>query len=319
MTNGERARQVQDELEAAQEAVAEHARLTGRVERARVQVDEATGALVQARSVLGEERHDVEKLESFSPTRIWAGLRGSRDADLAREQAEEQAAAYAVALAESRLAQARSEHDAAAAMLAGLGDVAARRERALAAKEQLLTASGAADGAELISIAGELGTLRSQQHEVREALAAAATAAARLADAGVMLGKARDWSTYDTFFDGGMLGDMMKYDRMDQASALMREADVAMRHLSTELADVGMAGVGGIEVTGLVQAFDVWFDNIFSDWSVRNRIAEAAERTGAAAAAVHRVRTGLTAREAELSGSVTRLAARREELLLSPA
>ena len=68
-----------------------------------------------------------------------------------------------------------------------------------------------------------------------------------------------------------------------------------------------------------MQAFDVWFDNIFSDWSVRNRIAEAAERTGAAAAAVHRVRTGLTAREAELSGDVTRLAARREELLLSPA
>ena len=73
MTNGERARQVQDELEAAQEAVAEHARLTGRVERARVQVDEAAGVLAQARSVLGEERRDVEQLESFSPTRIWAG------------------------------------------------------------------------------------------------------------------------------------------------------------------------------------------------------------------------------------------------------
>ena len=149
VTNGEQARQVQDELEAAQEAVAEHARLTGRVQRARTQVGDATGGLAQARSVLGEERRDVEKLESFSPTRIWAGLRGSRDADLAREQAEQQAAAYAVALAESRLAQARAEHDAAAATLAALGDVAARREGALAAKERLLTVSGGADGAEL--------------------------------------------------------------------------------------------------------------------------------------------------------------------------
>lgn len=310
---------MQDELEAAQEAVAEHARLSGRAERARIQADEATGVLAQARAKLGSERRDVEKLESFSPTRIWAGLRGSRDADLAREQAEEQAAAYAVALAESRLAQARAGQDAAAAALAVLGDVAARREQALAAKERLLTDSGSADGAELTAIAGELGAHRSQLHEVREALAAAGAAAARLADAGVMLDKARGWSTYDTFFDGGLVGDMMKYDRMDQASALMREADVAMRHLSTELADVGMAGVGGIEVTGLVQAFDVWFDNIFSDWSVRNRITEAAQRTGAAAAAVQRVRAGLTAREAELSGAVARLAARREELLLSPA
>ena len=50
-----------------------------------------------------------------------------------------------------------------------------------------------------------------------------------------------------------------------------------------------MAGVGGIEVSTMAQAFDVWFDNIFSDWSVRNRITEAAQRTDAAAAAVHRV------------------------------
>ncbi|MFC4787196.1 hypothetical protein ACT8ZV_22155 [Nocardioides sp. MAHUQ-72] len=319
MIDGEPARQVQDELEAAQEAVADHQRLTGRVDRAQRAVQGASQVLVEARSVLGRETSDVAKLESFSPTRIWAGLRGSRDVDLAREQAEQQAAAYAVAQAESRLAQARAEHDAAAAALAALGDVAARRERALAAKEELLTASGAPGGTELTAIAGELGGLRSQLHEVRQALDAAGAAAARLADAGVMLGKAHDWSTYDTFLDGGMLGDMMKYDRMDRASALMREADRAMRHLSTELADVGVAGVGGVEVTGLVQAFDVWFDNIFSDWSVRTRIAEAARRTDAAAAAVHRVRAGLGARETELAGAVARLAARREELLLSPA
>ena len=317
MTNGEHVRRVQDELEAAQEAVAEHRRLTGRVARAQSEVDEARRTLAKARSALAEESADVARLESFSPTRIWAGLRGSRDADLAREQAEEQAASYAVALADSRLVQATAELDAATAARSGLGDVAARRERALAAKEDLLTASGGSDGAELTTIATELGAHRSQLREVREALAAAETAAARLADADTMLGKARGWSTYDTFFDGGLVGDMMKYDRMDQASALMRQADEALRRLSTELADVGMAGVGGIDVSTMAQAFDVWFDNIFSDWSVRNRITEAAQRTDAAAQAVRRVRAGLTARQEELSRAVDRLAARREDLLLS--
>jgi len=317
--NGEQARQAQDELEAAQEAVAEHQRLTGRMARAQAEVDDASRSLAQARSELGRESADVARLESFSPTRIWAGLRGSRDADLAREQAEEQAAAYAVARADARLVQARAELDAASTARAALGDVADRRVRALAAKEAALTGDGGAAGAELTSIAAELGTLRSQLHEVGEALAAAETAAARLSDAEVMLGKARGWSTYDTFFDGGLVGDMMKYDRMDQASALMREADRAMRRLSTELADVGMAGVGGIDVSTMAQAFDVWFDNIFSDWSVRNRITEASRRTDDAAAAVHRVRTGLTTRHRELSERVDRLAARREDLLLSPA
>ena len=319
MIDGVQARQVQDELEAALEADAEQRRLTARRDRARAEVDAAARALAAAREKHRLESQDVARLESFSPTRIWAGLRGSRDADLAREQAEEQAAAYDVSRAQARVHAADAELAAVEGSLATLGDVPARRERALAAKERLLTGAGGADGEELASIATELGSVRSQLTEVREALEAAVVAADRLAHAATMLGKAKDWSTYDTFFDGGVFGDMMKYDRVDQAAALMREADRALRRLSTELADVGMGPVGGVEVTGMVRAFDVWFDNIFSDWSVRNRITEAARRTDDAAAAVHRVRGRLTARAEALAGSEARLHARREELLLATA
>ena len=65
--------------------------------------------LVRARPKLADEEADVRRLESYSPTRIWAALRGSRDADLDREQAEQQAAEYAVARAEAWLRVAREE------------------------------------------------------------------------------------------------------------------------------------------------------------------------------------------------------------------
>jgi hypothetical protein len=113
-----------------------------------------------------------------------------------------------------------------------------------------------------------------------------------------------------------MLTDMMKYDRMDEAQRLLHAADQALRHLSSELADVGMtAVVRGLAVDGLTQTFDVWFDNIFTDWSVKARISQAAERTASAARLVHEVRTRLAAQERDLTAREAELVSRREKLL----
>ena len=88
METEERARLVQDELEAALAAVAEHERLRERLGRAREAEEAARVAAVRARQELVIEEADVRRLESYSPTRIWASLRGNRDAELDREKAE---------------------------------------------------------------------------------------------------------------------------------------------------------------------------------------------------------------------------------------
>ena len=320
MTTEIEARQVQDELEAALVAVAEHDRVRARLARARPAEADAHDTVVRARQELDAEETDVRKLESYSPTRIWAVLRGSRDADLDREKAEQQAAEYAVARAEAWLLGARQETQRAEAELAALGDVAGRRERALAAKEEWLRSSGGEAGVELTRLAEELATTRSALTEVREAVAAGERAAGRLEAARRKLGSAGDWATYDTFFGGGMLTDMVKYDRMDEAQRLLHEADLALRHLSVELADVGMnAVVHGLSVDGLTQAFDVWFDNIFSDWSVRSRITAAAKRADSAAGLVHEIRVRLASQERELVAREAALASTREQCLTGPA
>ncbi|HEY0950145.1 hypothetical protein, partial [Nocardioides sp.] len=153
--------------------------------------------------------------------------------------------------------------------------------------------------------------------EVREAAAAGEHAAAALARAGEVLGSAGNWATYDTFFGGGMLTDMVKYDKMDEAQRLLHDADQALRRLSVELADVGMTTVvQGLSVDGLTRALDVWFDNIFTDWSVKSRITDAARRTDEAARAVHEIRTRLAGRDRELATRIAELGDERERLLL---
>lgn len=58
---------------------------------------------------------------------------------------------------------------------------------------------------------------------------------------------------------------MMKYDRLDQVAAVLRDVDVALDRFSRELSDVQLAAVRGVQVDGLTRTFDVFFDNIFSD------------------------------------------------------
>ena len=93
---------LQAELEDAEEAFAESQALRRRLESQEQLVAGTEAELRAARASLDDERGDVAALESFSPTRIWAALRGTRVADLDREQAEVRAAEYAVARIELR-------------------------------------------------------------------------------------------------------------------------------------------------------------------------------------------------------------------------
>ena len=127
------------------------------------------------------------------------------------------------------------------------------------------------------------------------------------------------WSNWDTFGGGGMVTDMMKYGRIDEATAQLRQADEALRRFSRELADVQMSAVGGVEVGEMTRVFDVWFDNIFSDWAVRDRIREASERTRQALAAVDESLRRVSARGRDIQVRTAGLTSERERLLLHGA
>ncbi|MEU4361528.1 hypothetical protein [Promicromonospora sp. NPDC023987] len=308
------AEQLQAELEAAQEATFEHARLSTRLGAAQTVFVGAQAGLAQATEVLAGEAADVQKLEDFSPTLIWATMRGNRDERLETERAEHRAAEYRVAAAQAAVRSAERERSAVRAALDGLGDVAERRAAALAAKEAWVVAAGADGAAELGRLATEVGAARVELAELREVVGAAEGASSALSGAGRHLDSAGNWATYDTF-GGGFLADMIKRQKMDQAVDLMRTADESLRVLSRELGDLGRDGVGGIEIGDLVGAFDVWLDDIFSDWTVMNRISEARDRVRAALAAVGQVHEGAAGRAAALEARLVELGARRERLL----
>jgi hypothetical protein len=313
------AQQVQAELEAAQEAIFEHARLSGRHTTAESALAAAQAELARATEALEGEAADVQKLEDFSPTLIWATMRGNRDERLEVERAEHRAAEYRVAAARAAVSSADRERTEVRRALTGLGDVAARRTAALAAKEAWVIATRADGADELGGLAEQVGTTRGELTELREVVGAAERAGRALTSALGHLDSAGSWAAYDTFGGGGFLTDMIKREKMDQAVVLMRDADEALRALTRELGDLGQDGVGGITSDGLEDMFDVWFDNIFSDWSVMSRIGEARDRVRAALNAVGEVQERAAGRAVVLEGGLANLGKRREQLLTGSA
>ena len=294
---------------------AERDRIQRRLQTARTAAADADQVVTTARGRLRDETADVDVLESMSPTRVWAALRGTRDDDLNRERAEVQRAEYDVARAESRFRDAAAEVELLRARLAELGDVDARRTEALAAKEAFLVRTGAPGGDELAAASDRLGVLRSERTELEEADRAGREAHGHLEAAVALLEKASSWSSWDTFGGGGLLTDSIKYDRMDQASAALGAADRSLRLLADELADVQLEGVSQVGVSSSLRTFDVWFDNIFSDWAVRSRIREALEAAGTTRQAVRNVGGVLRQRLEANAAEAERLSQRRAELL----
>lgn len=118
---------------------------------------------------------------------------------------------------------------------------------------------------------------------------------------------AKGWATYDTFFNGGLLGDLVKYSKIDEAENRSNELKSASEQMRRELKDVEMfynAGLNKIDST--TKAFDIWFDNIFTDFSVRNRLAENIDE-------LDRYSDGLTKVWRELDGKLKEAQARAKE------
>jgi hypothetical protein len=114
-----------------------------------------------------------------------------------------------------------------------------------------------------------------RQREITEAVDALRATKAALTDALVKLDSAGGWSTYDTFFGGGFVADMIKHSNISEATDAFTEVNRTLERLSTELADLGASTIDNVEISDTLAVFDVLFDNFLSDWMVMDRISEA--------------------------------------------
>jgi hypothetical protein len=305
-------------LAAAAQAVREREVTSQRRAELRARQAELKAELAELRDKAGAERKDVERFEGMSLGRVLASLAGSRDERLARERAEEDAARYRVAEADSRLEAVRGELSAADGRLAALESAPATYAAVLDEKERYLTGSGDQRGGALLRLADERGRLTADLKETDEAIRAADDATAALTAVLDVLSSASGWSTYDTWFGGGMIASSIKHDRMDEAAQAAAAADQRLAVLRFELADVIGPAVGTapqLALSGGTKFADVWLDNFFTDLAVADRIRQAQQQAADSAEIVERLRGRLMARASQAEARLTAIESERRGLL----
>lgn len=305
-------------LSAAAEALREQQITAQRCAELRRRLEEVAHHLASLRAELAAEREDVERLEGLTLTRVVASLRGARDDRLAREQAEADAAALRVQEVEARIVALRRELDVAEDRLQMLAGAPAAYEAVLDEKERFLRSSGDPRGPRMLELADERGRLTGELHEVGEALGAVAAAQESLLRVEDQLRSASGWSTYDTFFGGGMVSSAIKHSKLDEAAAAAAQADRCLVVLRAELADVGGAGVHTPElgVTDLTRFVDVWLDNMFTDWAVRDRIEDAKRNVANCLHFVGAVEARLNDQASQAEARLDAIEAERHTLLI---
>ncbi len=269
--------EIERRLAASAQAVRERDLCARQHRQLSVREQTAAAKLAAARKECAGEERDVERLEHLSLARVLAALHGAREDALAREKAEAEAARYRYADARQRLDEVRAERAGLEGRLAELAEAGSAYADALAAKERYLTRSADPRGARLLALAEERGRLAAELRELRRATRDADAAGQALAEVDDRLGTAANWSTFDTYFDHGMIANAIKHDRIDQAAQAAREADRRLGALRSDLAELGglEPTAPRLEISSGFRFADIFFNNFFTDLAVGRQIRDA--------------------------------------------
>lgn len=118
---------------------------------------------------------------------------------------------------------------------------------------------------------------KSEETEIREAIAAGRKTLYYLENAQGYLSSAKNWGIWD-LLGGGLFVDMMKHSKLDDAQDAMEQARYEMRNFRRELKDVQVPLDFRVDIDGFLSFADFFFDGIIADWLVQSRIQESREQ-----------------------------------------
>jgi len=141
-------------------------------------------------------------------------------------------------------------------------------------KAAAIKASGSPDGFEILGLETSLQTLECQLTGLHEAADAGHTALFTAKNVQTTLDHAQEMGTWD-LFGGDVLGEEYGHDHLDDAQALVEQLQVELSRFRTELIDVRLEDDILISLEGFSRFSDLFFDGLFADWAVLDRIGQA--------------------------------------------
>ena len=283
------------------------------LERQRAEYDRR---VVSMRVAFREEQADVEKLEGRSLANYFFQVVGKLDDKLTKERQEAYAARVKLDAAERELAAIDGDIQDLYAQLSDVRRAQEQYNAAILQKHIDVRDSNTTEGERLREMDAALASLEAYRKEIREAINAGSGAQATADRILGELESADNWNTWDMFGGGGMITHMAKHSHLDQAQDLTEELQQKLRRFKTELADIQITADSQVNIDGFLRFADYFFDGLFVDWSVGNRIKQSRTSISDTRKQITRTLDQLNAMEQETLRQIERLQKEQTDLLV---
>lgn len=263
-----------------------------------------------------EEQADVERLESRSLAAFFYNVLGTKDEMLSKERREAYEAAVKYDAAKSEYDFVCQQIERFEAESRSLENALEEYDTAKKAKAEAIKESGQRAGEELVALEEHIDTYDKELREIDEA-SAAGIAAMKLGNRILAsLEEAEDLGVWDAF-GGGLLVTAAKHGKLDEAQELVEQLQNQLRSFKTELYDVHVTAEIEVYMGEFLTFADYFFDGIFADLSVLDRIDKAKKQVNNTREQVAEVLDGLAKLRVENKAKKNEAVRKYEELLMS--
>jgi len=239
------------------------------------------------------EQEDVDRLESRTLSAWFYTVIGQLENKLTKEQTEALAARVRFEAAAAARDTVRDEIRQKTEELYSLSGCEARYRAAMDARTAEIKANNGAAAEQLLLLEQTLPVLDAQRTEIREAMTEGERAYSIADSVCESLSHAESLGQWDAL-GGGLLVDMAKHDRIDEAHDRIDALQVQLRRFHTELADVRLHTSITIDIDSFDRSADFWFDGLFCDLSILNKITVSLHQAQSVRSSIREVLDRLT-------------------------
>ena len=304
-----------DDLKALWEQVAEKKVADTKYQELQAQRKSVSRRVRQLEKEKESEQADVDRLERGSLAAFFYQMVGRMDEKMDKEQQEAYAARVRYDAAARELASIDADLARLEARLKGLSGCEQRYQDALMERFREIKATNSPAAQELMESESRVVDLKLRRREIREAIQAGKKALKRTEAVLESLDSAQGWSTMD-LIGGGVWSDLAKYDHLDEAQEQVEQLQVDLRRFKTELADVEINADIQVTVEGFLRFADFFFDNLFTDWEVRDHIDQSIEQVKDTRRQIQRVLDKLERMEGSIKAQLEDETEKQEQIAL---
>lgn len=302
-------------LQQVQQQLCEKRRLEAKLSVLRSQDRSLELRAAELKRELESQQGDVERLEGVSLASVFYSMIGKKTERLDKEKAEAYAAKLkydTAAMEQERVHTNILSIEQQLRALSGLEDLYGQllQEKAKAIRE-----SGTHEAEKILNMEKCIAQKHAQKKEIGEAISAGNRALNTANDILSNLDDAEGWGIWD-LAGGGLVSDLVKHSYLDEAQEKVQKLQEELRCFKTELTDVAIDGEIQVSVEGFLRFADYFFDGLFADWAVLDKISQSQSSVTQVQGQIRQLLSNLNRMMDTVNGELGTLEKEKESLIV---